>query len=126
MRRELETVPFDLRVILDDVLSLFSRKTRDEGLGFLATSCSKLSHLTLVSTRMTDDGLSNLASCSMLRSLEIYHCTGVQGPGLAIIAFSCKKIRYMVISHRFEGMPVLEQLKKHCCLVRLEDDDDPI
>jgi len=98
----------------------------DEGLGFLATSCSKLSHLTLVSTRITDDGLSNLASCSMLRSLEIYHCTGVQGPGLAIIALSCKRIRYMVISHRFEGMPVLEQLKNQCCLVRLEDDDDPI
>jgi hypothetical protein len=96
----------------------------DEGLGFLATSCSKLSHLTLVSTRITDDGLSNLASCSMLRSLEIYHCRGVQGPGLVIIALSCKRIRYMVISHRFEGTTILEQLRKQCCLVRLEDDDD--
>lgn len=31
-RLELETVPFDLRAILDDVLSLFSGKTRDKGI----------------------------------------------------------------------------------------------
>ncbi len=31
-RLELEAVPFDLRAILDDVLSLFSGKSRDEGI----------------------------------------------------------------------------------------------
>jgi histidine kinase 2/3/4 (cytokinin receptor) len=31
-RIELEAVPFDLRSILDDVLSLFSGKTRDKGI----------------------------------------------------------------------------------------------
>lgn len=98
----------------------------DEGLDFLAASCNKLSHLSLVSTRITDDGLSNLASCSMLRSLEVYHCPGVQGPGLNLIALSCKWIRYMVISHHFEGTSLLEQLRRQFCLVRLADDDEPI
>lgn len=31
-RIELEAVPFDLRTIIDDVLSLFSGKTRDKGI----------------------------------------------------------------------------------------------
>lgn len=98
----------------------------DEGLGFLATSCSKLFHLTLVSTRITDDGLANLACCSMLRSLEIYYCAGIQGPGLGIIALSCKWIRSMVISNRFEGTAIVDELRKQCCVVRLLDDDEPI
>lgn len=98
----------------------------DEGLHFLAASCSKLSHLCLISTRITDDGLSHLASCSLLRSLEIYYCNGVQGPGLVTIALSCNWLQYLAISDRFEGTSVLEELRKQCCLVRLEDDDVPI
>jgi hypothetical protein len=98
----------------------------DEGLHFLAASCRKLTHLCLVLTRITDDGLSHLASCSLLRSLEIYYCPGVQGPGLVTIALSCNWIQYLVISRSFEGTSILEELRKQCCLVRLEDDDLPI
>jgi len=94
----------------------------DEGLGFLAASCSKLSYLNLASTRITDVGLLHLASCTMLRTLEIPYCRGVQGPGLVTIALSCKWIQYLVISYYFKGTTVLEELRKRCCRVQLEMD----
>ena len=51
---ELEAVPFDLRSILDDVLSLFSSKSRDKGIevipmsacGVLCESCMHIEVLT--------------------------------------------------------------------------------
>lgn len=36
---ELEAVPFDLRSILDDVLSLFSEKSRHKGIEVISTHC---------------------------------------------------------------------------------------
>lgn len=94
----------------------------NEGLGSLAVSCTKLSHLNLASTRITDDGLLHLVSCTMLRTLEIPSCRGVQGPGLVAIALSCNWIQYLVISYQFKGTTVLEELRKRCCRVQLEMD----
>lgn len=92
----------------------------DEGLGFLAASCRKLSHLSLSFTRITDVGLMHLASCTVLRTLEIPYCRGIQGPGLVTIALSCNSIQYLVISYHFKGTRVLEELRKRCCRVQLE------
>ena len=94
----------------------------NEGLGSLAVSCTKLSHLNLASARITDDGLLHLVSCTMLRTLEIPYCRGVQGPGLVTIALSCNWIQYLVISYQCKGTTVLEELRKRCCRVQLEMD----
>ena len=61
----------------------------DEGLYFLGTTYNKLSNLNLSSTRITDECLSHLVASSMLRPLDIYFCTEVQGPSLITIALSC-------------------------------------
>ncbi|KAH9330588.1 hypothetical protein KI387_002696, partial [Taxus chinensis] len=42
----------------------------------------RLSYLSLSLTRITDNGMPYLASCSLFRSLKIPYCRGVQGPGL--------------------------------------------
>ena len=68
----------------------------NEGLGSLAVSCTKLSHLNLALARITDDGLLHLVSCTILRTLEIPYCRGVQGPDLVTIALSCNWIQYLV------------------------------
>lgn len=44
-RIELEAVPFDLRTILDDVLSLFSGKTRDKGIELAAFVSDRVPHV---------------------------------------------------------------------------------
>lgn len=95
----------------------------DEGLDFLSVGCSKLTDLSLASTRITDIGLGYLAECGRLRTLKIPFCRGVQGPGLVTIAKCCSWLRYVVISHRFNGTEVLAELKKQYCLVRPYVDD---
>ncbi|GLJ11873.1 hypothetical protein SUGI_0179010 [Cryptomeria japonica] len=95
----------------------------DEGLDFLAARCSKLAYLSLASTMITDTGLSYLTSCSSLRSLRIPYCRHVQGPGLVILASKCNWIQNLVISNRFRNASVLEDLRKHCCMVHFEVDD---
>ncbi|GLJ32578.1 hypothetical protein SUGI_0655310 [Cryptomeria japonica] len=95
----------------------------DEGLDFLAVGCSRLSDLSLASTGITDTGVSYLASCNLLRSLKIPYCRGVRGPGLVAISKSCCWLRYLVISHRLRHSEALVELKKHCCMVRLDIDD---
>lgn len=89
----------------------------DEGLRFLAARCSKLSHLNLASTKITDHGLSFLASCSMLQELRIPLCRGVQGHGLVTIASSCRRFQYLEICHQFKGTAVIEELTKRFCKV---------
>lgn len=44
-RIELEAVPFDLRTIIDDVLSLFSGKTRDKGIELAAFVSDRVPHV---------------------------------------------------------------------------------
>lgn len=51
---ELEAVPFDLRSILDDVLSLFSEKSRNKG---VEVSYSELQQLQLVSEKSRNKGV---------------------------------------------------------------------
>ncbi|KAH9301830.1 hypothetical protein KI387_013413 [Taxus chinensis] len=92
----------------------------DKGLDFLAVGYSWLSDLSLASTRITNTGVSYLASCSVLRSLKIPYCRGVQGLDLVAITKSCCWLRYLVISHRFRDNEALVELKKQCCLTRLE------
>lgn len=95
----------------------------DEGLDFLSVGCSKLTDLSLASTRITDIGLEYLAECGRLRTLRIPYCRGVQGPGLVTIAKCCSWLKYLVISHRFQGSEALEELKRQYCMVRLDVDD---
>lgn len=95
----------------------------DEGLYFLSSSCSKLRHLSLASTRITDTGLSHLASSSMLQSLRIPHCRGVKGPGLVMLASSCNCIGHLVLSYHFEYTEILAELRKHCCMIQLDVDN---
>ncbi|GLJ11875.1 hypothetical protein SUGI_0179030 [Cryptomeria japonica] len=95
----------------------------DEGLDFLAARCSKLAYLSLASTRITDTGLSYLTSCSSLGSLRIPHCRHVQGPGLVILASKCNSIQCLVIRNYSRNASVLENLRKHCCIVHFEGDD---
>lgn len=95
----------------------------DEGLDFLSVGCSKLTDLSLAFTRITDIGLVYLAECGRLRTLKIPYCRGVQGHGLVTIAKCCSWLRYLVISHRFQGSEALAELKKQYCMVRLHVDD---
>lgn len=95
----------------------------DEGLDFLSVGCSKLTDLSLASTRITDIGLEYLVECGRLRTLRIPYCRGVQGPGLVTIAKCCSWLKYLVISHRFQGSQALEELKRQYCMVRLDVDD---
>jgi hypothetical protein len=95
------------------------RFVNDEGLDFLAVGFSKLTYLSLASTRITDIGLSYLARCSRLRTLKIPDCGGVQGSGLVTVAKCCSWLRYLVISHSFWNSEVLAELKKQYCMVRL-------
>lgn len=95
------------------------RFVNDEGLEFLADGCSKLTDLSLASTRITDIGLSYLGRCSRLRTLKIPYCSGVQGPGLVTIAKCCSWLRYLVISHFFWDDEVLAELKTQYCMIRL-------
>lgn len=41
---QLEAVPFEIRSILDDVLSLFSEKARHKGVEVRSTDCSLMNH----------------------------------------------------------------------------------
>lgn len=95
----------------------------DQGLAHIAAGCRQLAHLSLAFTQATDKGLNYLATCSQLRSLRIPYCRNVEGQGLTAIAKACTWFQYAVISHRFKGSKMLEELGKQCCMVRLEIDD---
>lgn len=95
----------------------------DEGLDYLTVGCSRLTDLSLASTRITDSGLSYLVNCSFLRSLKIPYCRGVRGPGLVAIVKCCRWLQYLVISHRLRDSEALVELRKQNCMVRLDVDD---
>nr|XP_024365135.1 F-box/LRR-repeat protein 4-like [Physcomitrium patens]PNR27440.1 hypothetical protein PHYPA_029592 [Physcomitrium patens] len=95
----------------------------DEGLDILSRKCTRLMHLSLAFTRVTDVGLDNISKCEMLRSLRIPYCKGVQGAGVVIVARTCGWFQHVVMSHRFQGSRTADTLKQLCCTVRYEMDE---
>lgn len=95
----------------------------DEGLDVLSRKCSRLTHLSLAFTRVTDAGLEYLSKCQMLRFLRIPYCKGVQGGGVVTIAKACGWFHHVVMSHRFRGSRTADTLIQLCCTVRFEMDE---
>ena len=95
----------------------------DKGLDVLARKCTRITHLSLAFTMVTDAGLDYLNKCQMLRSLSIPYCKGVQGAGLISIAMGCGWFHHVVVSHRFRGSRTADMLKQLGCTVRFEMDE---
>jgi F-box/leucine-rich repeat protein 2/20 len=108
---------------LESLILDHSSFVTDEGLDVLSRKCSRLTHLSLAFTRVTDTGLDYVSKCPMLRSLRIPYCKGVQGTGVVTIAKACGWFHHVVMSHRFRGSRTAETLRQLCCTVRFEMDE---
>lgn len=95
----------------------------DEGIDILSRKCTRLTHLSLAFTRVTDTGLDYMSKCQMLRSLRIPYCKGVQGAGVVTIAKACGWFHHVVMSHRFRGSRTADTLRQLYCTVRFEMDE---
>ncbi|CAM6099997.1 unnamed protein product [Calypogeia fissa] len=95
----------------------------DQGLKVLAMNCSRLTHLGIAFTQVTDIGLSHLCGCSLLRSIRVSYCRFVKGEGVVNIARACGGFEHVSMSHRFRESETMEALKEQSCRVTLEMDE---
>lgn len=95
----------------------------DEGLDVLSRKCTRLMHLSLAFTRVTDIGLKNMSKCELLRSLRVSFCNGVQESGVVTIAKACGWFHHVVMSHRLRGSSTANTLRQLRCTMRFETDE---
>lgn len=95
----------------------------DQSLKVLSMNCSRLTHLSLAFTQVTDKGLSHLCCCSLLRSIRVSYCRFVKGEGVVNIAQACGGFQHVSMSHRFRKSQTMEALKEQSCRVTLEMDE---